>query len=90
MRLLAVTALVLAAAALLGSQALAAPHDANPVVKLKAPKFGAILATKGHLALYTWNKEKGMKVQVHRRVREDVAAARRSRTGRWRPSTSPA
>ncbi len=62
MRLLAVTALVLAAAALLGSQALAAPHDANPVVKVNAPKFGAILATKGHLALYTWNKEKDKKV----------------------------
>ena len=62
MRLLVVTALVLAAAALLGSQALAAPHDASPVVKVNAPKFGAIIATKGHLALYTWNREKDKKV----------------------------
>jgi len=62
MRRLAAVALVLAAAALLGTQALAAPRDANPVVKVTAPKFGAILATQKHLALYTWNKEKDKKV----------------------------
>ena len=59
---LAILALAVAAAAVLGTQALAAPADANPVVKVNAPKFGAILATRGHLALYTWNKEKDKKV----------------------------
>ena len=59
MRRLAILALVLAAAAVLGTQALA---DANPVVKVNAPRFGAIIATNGHLALYTWNKEKDKKV----------------------------
>ncbi len=62
MRKLAIAVLVLAAAAVLGTQALAAPADANPVVKVNAPKFGAIIATKSHLALYTWNKEKDKKV----------------------------
>jgi len=62
MRRLAILALVLATAAVLGAQALAAPADASPVVKVNAPKFGAILATQGHLALYTWNQEKDKKV----------------------------
>jgi predicted lipoprotein with Yx(FWY)xxD motif len=62
MRRFTILALVLAAAAVLGTQALAAPADASPVVKVNAPKLGAILATKGHLALYTWNKEKDKKV----------------------------
>jgi predicted lipoprotein with Yx(FWY)xxD motif len=63
MRRLAVLALVLAAAAALGSQALAGSANAGgPVIKVNAPKFGAILATKGHLALYTWNQEKDKKV----------------------------
>ena len=45
----------LAAAAVLAPTALA---DAKPVVVIKAPKFGAILATRGHIALYTWKQEK--------------------------------
>ncbi len=62
MRRLAILALVLAGAVVLGAQALAATTDASPVVKVNAPKFGAILATRGHLALYTWNQEKDKKV----------------------------
>ncbi len=46
----------------LSAQAFAARSDAKPVVVVKAPKFGAILSTQGHLALYTWNKEKDKKV----------------------------
>jgi predicted lipoprotein with Yx(FWY)xxD motif len=49
---LAVTAATLAAAALAASR-----HEAQPVVVWKTTKFGEILATKGHLALYTWKKE---------------------------------
>ena len=63
MRRFTILALVLATAAVLGAQAFAASTDASPVVKVTAPKFGAIIATKGHLALYTWNKEKGLKVK---------------------------
>jgi predicted lipoprotein with Yx(FWY)xxD motif len=62
MRRFVLLTLVLAAAAVLGTQALAATTDASPVVKVNAPKFGAIAATTGHLALYTWNKEKDKKV----------------------------
>ena len=62
MRRLAVLALVLAAAAVLGTQAFATPTASGPVIKVNAPKFGAIIATQGHLALYTWNKEKDKKV----------------------------
>jgi predicted lipoprotein with Yx(FWY)xxD motif len=54
--------LALAATAVLAAGAPAATHDATPVVKWNAPKFGAILATKGHLALYTWKKESDKKV----------------------------
>jgi predicted lipoprotein with Yx(FWY)xxD motif len=54
--------LALAATAVLVPAALAATRDATPVVKWNAPKFGAILATKGHLALYTWKKESDKKV----------------------------
>lgn len=52
----------LTATAMLVPAAFAATHDANPVVKWNAPKFGAIIATKGHLALYTWKKESDKKV----------------------------
>jgi predicted lipoprotein with Yx(FWY)xxD motif len=34
----------------------------SPVITIHAAKFGNILATRGHLALYTWNKEKDHKV----------------------------
>ncbi len=33
-----------------------------PVVKWKTAQFGPVLATQGHLALYTWNQEKDKKV----------------------------
>lgn len=62
MRRFTILALVLAAAAVLGTPALAARTDASPVIKVTAPTFGAILATKRHLALYTWNTEKDKKV----------------------------
>jgi len=62
MKRLAVLMLVLAAAAVIGTQAMAASRDASPVIKVTAPTFGAIIATKGHLALYTWNTEKDKKV----------------------------
>ncbi len=35
----------------------------SPVITIHAAKFGDILATRGHLALYTWNKEKDHKVR---------------------------
>jgi len=53
--------LVLAAA--LSASALGAREKTGPVVAWKTAKFGQILATPGHLALYTWNKEKGLKVK---------------------------
>ena len=46
------------AAAIVAATAFAAPTTTGPVVKLKTAKFGNVLATKGHLALYSWNKEK--------------------------------
>jgi predicted lipoprotein with Yx(FWY)xxD motif len=53
---------ILAVAAAIVPHALAAQRDAQPVVKWKTAQFGPILATKGHLALYTWNSEKDKKV----------------------------
>jgi predicted lipoprotein with Yx(FWY)xxD motif len=52
----------LAATAMLVPAAFAATRDSGPIVSWKAPKFGAIVATKGHLALYTWNQESDKKV----------------------------
>jgi len=49
------------AAALLAPVAMAA-HASSPVVKLQTKQLGAIVATRGHLAVYTWNKEKDKKV----------------------------
>ena len=49
--------LALAAAAVVVPQVLGAARDAAPVVKWKTAKFGPVLATKGHLALYTWKQE---------------------------------
>jgi predicted lipoprotein with Yx(FWY)xxD motif len=58
MRPLAASLLVaLAVAVAAGASALAAQH-VGPVVTWKTAKFGTILATKKHLALYTWRKEK--------------------------------
>jgi len=62
MRRLALPLLVLVAAALAAS-ALASTNITGPVVKWKTAQFGSILATKGHLALYTWNQEKALKVK---------------------------
>jgi predicted lipoprotein with Yx(FWY)xxD motif len=50
-------------AAVLAASALATTRVAGPVVKWKTASFGQVLATKGHLALYTWNHEKGLKVK---------------------------
>jgi predicted lipoprotein with Yx(FWY)xxD motif len=63
MRRLVLPLVVLALAALLSATALGAPEGAAPVIKLKTSTFGQILATHGHLALYTWNKETGLKVK---------------------------
>ncbi len=54
--------LALAAAAVIAPQVMSATRDARPVIKVTAPKFGAIIATRAHLALYTWNREKDKKV----------------------------
>ena len=54
--------LALAAAAVVVPQVLGAASDAAPVVKWKTAKFGPVLATKGHLALYTWKQEADKKV----------------------------
>jgi predicted lipoprotein with Yx(FWY)xxD motif len=55
--------LLVLAAAVLAASALASAHSTDPVVKWKTASFGAVLATRGHLALYTWNQEKGLKVK---------------------------
>jgi predicted lipoprotein with Yx(FWY)xxD motif len=55
--------LVLTAAAVLVPQAMTATRDSSPVQKVTAPKFGAIIATRGRLALYTWDKEKDKKIR---------------------------
>ncbi len=86
--------------AVLSAQALAARSDAKPVVVVKAPKFGAILATQGHLALYTWFKEKDKKVHCtgaarihlapgHCPERDDGGQARCRRDGNVRDDRSP-
>jgi predicted lipoprotein with Yx(FWY)xxD motif len=61
MRRFVLTLLVLAT--VVTGSALGATRTSGPVVKLKTAKFGAILATRGHLALYTWNQEKAMHVK---------------------------
>jgi predicted lipoprotein with Yx(FWY)xxD motif len=55
-------AVMLAAAGALTAQALGATSAAGPVVKWQTKQFGPVLATKGHLALYTWNRERDKKV----------------------------
>jgi predicted lipoprotein with Yx(FWY)xxD motif len=55
--------LLLLAAAVLAASALGSTRVTGPVVKWKTAQFGSILATKGHLALYTWNQEKLRKVK---------------------------
>jgi len=63
MRRFAAPLAVLVLATVFGATALAARDHAAPVVKWNTAKFGPILSTKGHLALYTWNQEKGLKVK---------------------------
>lgn len=53
-----VLSLLVLTATLTAGAAFAATSVTGPVVKLHTAKFGDVLATKGHLALYTWNKEK--------------------------------
>jgi predicted lipoprotein with Yx(FWY)xxD motif len=62
MRRCLIAACTLVAMATLVPGALAAMHPAGPIVAWKAPKLGEIVATKGHLALYTWKKESDGKV----------------------------
>ena len=63
MRRLVLPLLVLALAAGLTASAFGSSRATGPVVALHTAKFGKILATPGHLALYTWNQEKGGKVK---------------------------
>jgi predicted lipoprotein with Yx(FWY)xxD motif len=55
-RSIAILSLLIALAA--PSAAAVADKSAPPVIKLEAGRFGAILATRGHKALYYWNVEK--------------------------------
>jgi predicted lipoprotein with Yx(FWY)xxD motif len=63
MRRLVTSLVLLAVAATLSGTALAAREATGPVIKLKTATFGSILATRGHLALYTWNREKASKLK---------------------------
>jgi predicted lipoprotein with Yx(FWY)xxD motif len=49
---------VLAAVLVVSATAAAAPTGPAPVIKLRDARFGPILATRGHKALYYWNVEK--------------------------------
>ena len=60
-RLILFVAAALASAALLVPAAIAA-SSASPVVVIHSARFGNVLATRGHLAFYTWNREKDHKV----------------------------
>ena len=62
MRRLLVSLLVLAAVSSTAT-AYGSSRASGPVVKWKTTSFGPVLATHGHLALYTWNKEKALKVK---------------------------
>jgi predicted lipoprotein with Yx(FWY)xxD motif len=62
MRSLVLLAVAAMAAAAVATTASAVRQDAKPVVVWKTKQFGKILATRGHLALYTWNREKDKKV----------------------------
>jgi predicted lipoprotein with Yx(FWY)xxD motif len=55
--------LLVIAAAVLAASAFASTRATGPVVKWKTAQFGSILATKRHLALYTWKQEKVRKVK---------------------------
>jgi predicted lipoprotein with Yx(FWY)xxD motif len=62
MRRSLIAVLALVAMSALVPAAIAAMHPDGPIVAWKAPKFGEIVATKGHLALYTWKQESDKKV----------------------------
>jgi predicted lipoprotein with Yx(FWY)xxD motif len=47
-----------AVALLVAATAAAVPTRVAPVIKLRDARFGPILATRGHKALYYWNVEK--------------------------------
>jgi predicted lipoprotein with Yx(FWY)xxD motif len=49
---------LLAAVLVVSATAAAAPTGPAPVIKLRDARFGPILATRGHKALYYWNVEK--------------------------------
>ena len=63
MRRLVLALLPVAVAATVTASAFSSSLMGGPVVKWNTAKFGPILATQGHLALYTWNKEKTMHVK---------------------------
>jgi predicted lipoprotein with Yx(FWY)xxD motif len=62
MRRLVLPLLIVAAAALAAS-AFGSSFISAPVVKWKTASFGSVLATRGHLALYTWRQEKAGKIK---------------------------
>jgi predicted lipoprotein with Yx(FWY)xxD motif len=61
MKTLTLVLSVLAALAI-AATAMASGGSSAPVTVISTKQFGKVLATKGHLALYTWNKEKDKKV----------------------------
>ena len=63
MRRLVLPLVALALTATLTASAFGSRTSTGPVITWKTASFGKILATHGHLALYTWNKEQGMKVK---------------------------
>jgi predicted lipoprotein with Yx(FWY)xxD motif len=63
MRRFVVPVLVLVVAATVTVSAFGSSRTSEPVVKWQTTQFGAVLATHGHLALYTWNKEKAKQVK---------------------------
>jgi predicted lipoprotein with Yx(FWY)xxD motif len=56
-------ALAVALAIGLVPAAAAARHRVVPLTTVKAPGFGTIVATRRHLALYTWNRERDGKIR---------------------------
>ncbi len=63
MRRLISALVVLTVAGTVAFSAFGSPLVGGPVVKWQTAQFGPILSTKGHLALYTWNKEKAKQVK---------------------------
>jgi predicted lipoprotein with Yx(FWY)xxD motif len=63
MRRLVLPFVLVALVGVLSASAFAAHESSGPVIKWKSASLGQILATPGHLALYTWNQEKSLKVK---------------------------